>query len=121
MIQYLLAPINRWHLASPGHKVISLLAGAGVSYYVHTRKGWEPFKVAAAGLGTAYGVSLVLHTVSSGVLASLLQPTMLQPAQPMGMAPQALGAAQPQAIPAPQAKAAPVVDMRTRQPVAAAK
>jgi len=126
LLQWLLSPLNRWSLASPVHKALSLAAGAGVAYYCHTRKGWTPAKVAAAGVGSAYGASLVLHTLQSGGLAGLLgaqpgmagmQPGMagMQPQMPMqGQMPAGLPAA-PQGQPMGN-----VVDMRSRVPVARA-
>lgn len=117
LLQWLLAPLNRWSVASPVHKAISLAAGAGAAYYCHTRLNWTPAKVAAAGVGSAYGASLVLHTLQGGGLAQLLGAPQMQPAmQPMMPA----QPAQPAGLPAPgQNGVGNVVDMRTRQPVAA--
>lgn len=121
LVQWLLSPMMRWHLASIGHKAVSLAAGAGVAYYAHTRWQWEPWKIAAAGLGTAYGTSLVLHT--AGGMMTMPQQAAPQPFA-AGMQPPALmpggQVAAPQAPPAaPQAAQAPqasnVVELRPEQ------
>lgn len=120
IIQWLLSPLHRWHLASPAHKLTALAAGAGVAYYTHTRKEWEPWKVAVAGVGAAYGTSLILHTVSSGALVQMLGAGAM-PMQPMMQQP-----VQQPAMPGPQPAGLPqgnqnamggVIDMRTRRPV----
>jgi len=113
-LSWLLAPLQRWHLASPLHKALSVAAGAGVAYYTHTRKGWVPWKVAAAGVGTAYSTSLVLHTVKQYQIGAQGAPPALQGAQ----APMMDGRPQyvPQQPAAPQAAPTPdnVVDIQAR-------
>lgn len=113
LVQWLMAPLNRWHLASPLHKLLALGAGAGVAYYVRTRKDWTPAKTAMAGVGAAYGASLLIHTLGQGGFGMMMM--QAQPAQvpQMGVPmQQALPAAQPQGM-------GTVVDMKTRQPVVA--
>jgi len=116
LIPWLFAPLSRWHLASPVHKLVAVAAGAGVAYYVHTKRGWAPWQVTAAGVGTAYTTSLALHTAAL-VHASIAQ---AQAQAVLAAAPQAKAAlpaqeAQPEAQEAaPQQEQSNVVDLQAR-------
>jgi hypothetical protein len=85
--QLAVSPIKKWQQTSILHQIAAVGAGAGMAYYLH-KKGVEDMVVAAAGLGTAYGTSMLMH-----------YPGVVQEAGLLGQ-----GAGQPNALPAGQSE-----------------
>jgi len=80
------APVQRWNQASGTHKIISVAAGAGIAYYLHSR-GMANAAVAVAGVGAAYATSMIMHfpsvrqtptTGQGGATAGALPPGQME-------------------------------------------
>jgi hypothetical protein len=54
------SPVRRWQQAGIGHKAIMIGAGVAAAYLLH-RSGADDLVAAAAGVGTAYGSSMLMH------------------------------------------------------------
>jgi hypothetical protein len=82
------APVARWQQTGVLHKIFSVGVGAGLAYYFH-QKGMSDLTVAAIGLGSSYGASMLLH--SSTILREQQTPvaTVVAPSQVDAMAQQA--------------------------------
>jgi hypothetical protein len=121
LTQLATAPVARWQQAGTLHKLLSVGVGAGLAYYFH-QKGMTDVAVAAVGLGSAYGASMLLH--SSTILREQHTPvvTVASPAQVDAMAQQServlsgLGTNGMGAIPSGRYVAAPPSTVPTMSP-----
>lgn len=84
-VKWLMSPVSEWQHATIGHKLFVGASGASLFWYLYKYKsGWPLWQRALASLGAAYGVSIVLNSVSRFAVPSNALP-MGAPAPQMPM------------------------------------